>query len=281
MAPVQRRLSVGWHRRTRRDAHVWILAAVLLAIGAVVWVAYAAALPVFTSPSLPWWAFAIAFFITARLASMDSPRRGTQAITLAGAPFVIGLFHARPTALLGGYAVGIALAVATRRPWAIWQTVFEVLRFALFAAIGIWAFRLISGPPSLPVWRSAFGAIAATVIVVFRRAISEAVVFRPRERGTWNDLANHLRAAYVAAIASTCIGLIAVRLIPVDRYALVPLAVVTFTVLMTQRAWVRERYDHEAAEFLIGPVAALAGSDLEPWIVLFMNRARDIFHAEI
>src|ERR1022692_136519 len=281
MTPVQRRLTVGRHRRTRRDARLWILAALLLAIAVVVWTAYAAALPAFSSPSLPWWAFAIAFFITARLASMDSPRRGTQAITLAAAPFVVGLFHATPPALLGGYAVGIALAVATRRPWAIWQSAFEIVRFAVFVALGIWVFRLISGPPSLPVWRSAFGAIAATAIVVFRRAITEPVVFRPRERGTWTDLANHLRAAYVAAIVSTCIGLIAVRLIPVDRYALVPLAVVTFTVLMTQRAWVRERYDHEAAEFLIGAVDALAGRELEPSIVLLLNRARDIFHAEI
>ena len=94
-------------------------------------------------------------------------------------------------------------------------------------------------------------------------------------------MANHLRAAYVAAAAAMCIGLIAVRLIPVDRYALVPLIVVTFTVLMTHRAWVRERYDHEAAEFLIGAVDALAGRELEPSIVLLLNRARDIFHADI
>ena len=50
---------------------------------------------------------------------------------------------------------------------------------------------------------------------------------------------------------------------------------------MTHRAWVRERYDHEAAEFLIGAVDALAGRELEPSIVLLLNRARDIFHAEI
>ena len=200
---------------------------------------------------------------------------------MAAAPFVVGLFHASPLGLLGGYAVGVAVAAATRRPWALWQTAFEIARFAAFAAIGIWAFRLISGPPNLPVWRSAFGAIAATAITVSRRAISEAVVFRPRERATWIDVVNHLRAAYVAAAAAMCIGLIAVRLIPVDRYALVPLAVVTFTVLVTHRAWVRERYDHEAAEFLIGAVDALAGRELEPSIVLLLNRARDIFHAEI
>jgi diguanylate cyclase (GGDEF)-like protein len=281
MAPLERRLSVGWHRRSRRDARLWVLGAVLLAFAAALWLVYAAALPAFQLPSLPWWAFAIAFFATARLASIDSPRRGTQAITMAAAPFVVGLFHATPLGLLGGYALGVALAAATRRPWALWQSAFEIVRFAAFAAIGIWAFRVISGSPNLPVWRSAFGAIAATAITVSRRAISEGVVFRPRERASWIDVVNHLRAAYVAAAAAMCIGLIAVRLIPVDRYALVPLAVVTFTVLVTHRAWVRERYDHEAAEFLIGAVDALAGRELEPSIVLLLNRARDIFHAEI
>jgi diguanylate cyclase (GGDEF)-like protein len=280
MAPVRRRLSVGWNRRSRNDARIWALDAALLLIAAVLWVVYAAPVPVFAQPSLPWWAYAIAFFIAARLASMDTPRRGTQAITLAAAPFVVALFHATPLALLGGYAVGVALAAATRRPWAFSQTLFEIARFAVFAPIGIWVFHLISGSPTTVV-RSAFGAIVATAIVVARRAISESVVFRPRERASWIAVVNHLRAAYVAAAAAMCIGLIAVRLIPVDRYALVPLAVVTFTVLMTHRAWVRERYDHEAAEFLIGAVDALAGRELEPSIVLLLNRARDIFHAEI
>jgi diguanylate cyclase (GGDEF)-like protein len=268
-------------RRSRVDARLWIVGAVLLVIAVALWVGYAAALPVYSQPDLPWWAYAIAFVAASRLASMDSPRRGTQAITLAAAPFVVGLFHATPLELLGGYAVGTAVAAATRRPLAIWQPAFEIVRFAVFAAIGIWAFRAISGSPTLPVWHSAFGAIAATAITVSRRAVSEGVVLRPRERASWVDLANHMRASYVAAAAAMCIGLIAVRLIPVDRFALGPLAVVTITVLLTHRAWVRERYDHEAAEFLIGAVDALAGRELEPSILLLLNRARDIFHAEI
>jgi diguanylate cyclase (GGDEF)-like protein len=281
MARVQRHLIAGWNRRTRVEPRLWILGAFLLVIAAALWIVYAASLPVFTAPSLPWWMFAIAFFAAARLAAMDSPRRGTQAITLAAAPFVVGLFHATPLALLLSYVVGTALAAATRRPLAIWQTAFDVARFAVFAAIGIWAFRTISGSPTLPVWHSALGAVAATAITVLRRGLSEGVALRPRERESWVDVGNHLRAAYVAAAASMCIGIMAVRLIPVDRLALVPLAVVTFTVLMTHRAWVRERYDHEAAEFLIGAVDALAGRELEPSIVLLLNRARAIFHAEI
>lgn len=281
MAPMRRRLRAGWSRRSRTDSRLWILGAVLLLIAVGLWVGYAAALPAFSAPSLPWWAYAIAFFVAARLASMDTPRRGTQAITLAAAPFVVGLFHATPLALLIGYAVGTALAAATRRPRAVWQTAFEIVRFAVFAAIGIWAFRAISGNPSLHVWHSALGTIAATAITVLRRGVAEGVVLRPRERASWIDVANHLRAAYVTAAAAMCIGLIAVRLIPVDPDALVPLAVVTFTVLMTHRAWVRERYDHEAADFLIGAVDALAGRELEPSIVLLLNRARAIFHAEI
>jgi diguanylate cyclase (GGDEF)-like protein len=281
MAPVERRLSAGWSRRSRMDARLWILAVLLLLVGAAVWFGYAAALPVYAQPDVPWWAYAIAFFAAARLASMDSPRRGTQAITLAAAPFVVGLFHATPIELLEAYAAGIGLAAVTRRPLAIWQPAFEIVRFGVFAGLGIWAFRTIAGSPHLPVWHSALGAIAATAITVLRRGVSEGIVLRPQERSSWVDVANHLRAAYVAAAAAMCIGLIAVRLIPVDKYALVPLTVVTFTVLMTHRAWVRERYDHEAAEFLIGAVDALAGRELEPSIVLLLNRARDIFHADI
>jgi diguanylate cyclase (GGDEF)-like protein len=281
MTSVRRRQWAGLVRSSRIDARLWILGAILLLLAAGLWAGYAAALPVFAQPGVPWWAFAIAFFGAARLATMDSPRRGTQAITLAAAPFVVGLFHATPRDLLIGYVVGTSIAAATRRPRAVWQTTFDIVRFAVFAAIGIWAFRAISGSPNLRVWHSALGAIAATAITVLRRGISEGIVIRPRERGSWIDVANHLRSAFVAAAAALCIGLIAVRLIPVDGFALVPLSVVTFTVLMTHRAWVRERYDHEAAEFLIGAVDALAGRELEPSILLLLNRARAIFHAEI
>jgi diguanylate cyclase (GGDEF)-like protein len=282
MTPLLRRPGAGVTRRPRVESRLLLCGAVLLTVATGIWLAYAlAALPVYSSPALPWWAFAIAFFAAARLAAMDSPRRGTQAITLAAAPFVVGLFHATPTDLLIGYALGTGLAAATRRPFAAWQTAFELVRFAVFAGIGIWVFRAIAGSPNLPVWHSAVAAIAATAITVLRRGLSEGVMLRPRERDSWIELANHLRAAYVAAAASMCIGLIAVRLIPVDRLALVPLSVVTLAVLLTHRAWVRERYDHEAAEFLIGAVDALAGRELERSIVLLLNRARAIFHAEI
>src|SRR5580692_5091218 len=141
MPRVQRHLIAGWNRRTRVDPRLWILGAVLLAIAAALWVGYVAQLPAFSSPNLPWWAYAVAFFAAARLASIDSPRRGTQAITLAAAPFVVGLFHATPLALLGGYLIGTAFAAATRRPWAVWQTALDMARFAVFAGIGIWVFR--------------------------------------------------------------------------------------------------------------------------------------------
>jgi diguanylate cyclase (GGDEF)-like protein len=282
MTSLLRRLGVGFNRRARIEARLWVVAAFLLVVGIGLWIWLTlAALPVYASPTLPWWVFAIAFFAAARLAAMDSPRRGAQAITLAAAPFVVGLFHATPTDLLAGYCVGLSLAAATRRPFSFWQTGYDLVRFSVFGAVGIWAFHELAGSPTLPVWHSAVAAIVGTSITVLRRGVSEGVILRPRERDSWVDVAHHLRAAFVAAAASMCIGLIAVRLIPVDRLALVPLTVVTFAVLMTHRAWVRERYDHEAAEFLIGAVDALAGRELEQSIALLLNRARAIFHADI
>ncbi|HEY8674164.1 MAG TPA: EAL domain-containing protein [Candidatus Dormibacteraeota bacterium] len=281
MTPILRRLGVGFGRRSRVEPRLWIFAAVMLLIGIALWVGYVARLPAFTSPSLPWWAYAIGFFAAARLATIDSPRRGSQSITMAAAPFVIGLFYATPLALLMGYAVGTVLAAATRRSRSLWPTAFDLVRFGVFAAIGVWAFRAIAGSPTLPVWHSGVAAVAATAITVMRRGLSDGILLRPRERDSWVDVASHLRAAFMTAATSMCIGVIAVRLIPVNRLALVPLGVVTFAALMTHRAWVRERYDHEAAEFLIGAVDALAGRQLEPSIVLLLNRARAIFHAEI
>jgi hypothetical protein len=252
MTPPVHRPRAAFSRRTRIDPRLWLVGALLLAIGTALWIGYDAGQTAYRSPSLPWWAYAAAFFLAARLAAMDSPRRGTQAITLAAAPFVVGLFHATPTDLLLGYVVGTGLSSVMRRPLGLWQTAFDLARFVVFASIGIWVFRLIAGSSTLPVWHSALAAIAATIITVLRRGISDAILLRPRDRNSWIGVGYHLGSAYVAAVTSMCIGLIAVRLIPVDRAALVPLSVVTIAVLMTHRAWVREHYDHEAAEFLIG-----------------------------
>jgi len=80
------------------------------------------------------------------LASMRHPTARYSGITLAARHRSSWRsFTPRPLALLGGYAVGVALAAATRRPWAFSQTVFEIARFAVFAPIGIWVFHLISG----------------------------------------------------------------------------------------------------------------------------------------
>jgi diguanylate cyclase (GGDEF)-like protein len=281
MTPVVHRLRAAFGKRSRVEPRLWLFVALFLIIGTALWVGYVAGLPSYQSSTLPWWFYALAFFGAARLAAMDSPRRGTQAITMAAAPFVISLFYATPSDLLLGYVVGTGVSMAIRRPFALWQTVFDLVRFVVFASIGIWVFRTVAGSPTLPVWHSAFAAIAATAITVLRRGVSEAILLRPRDRNSWIAVGYHLWSAYVAAVSSMCIGLIAVRLIPVDRAALVPLTVVTIAALTTHRAWVRERYDHEAAEFLIGAVDALAGRELEPSIVLLLNRARAIFHAEI
>src|SRR5579862_2149212 len=182
MTPLVHRLRAAFSRRTRVDPRLWIFGALLLAVGTALWIGYDAGLPAYETTTLPWWAYAGAFFIAARLAAMDSPRRGTQAITMAAAPFVVGLFHATPSDLLLGYVVGTGLSSAMRRPFGLWQTAFDLVRFIVFAPLGIWVFRLIAGSPSLPVWHSAIAAIAATFITVLRRGISEAILLRPRDR---------------------------------------------------------------------------------------------------
>ncbi len=281
MAPAIRRIGAGLGGRPRVDPRLWILGVVLLVVSTGLWVWYAAGVGVFTAPRLPWWLFAAAFFAADRFAAMDSPRRGVQPITMAAAPFVVGLFYATPLDLLIGYGVGAVATAITRRPLAIVPTLLAVLRYALFAVAGLAAFRTIAPNPSSPQWQTWLAAATATAIVVARRVLTEGIVLRPRDADSWIDLAHHLGAAMVAAVTSSCIGLVAVWLIPHDPLALAPLAVVAFTVLMTQRAWVREKYDHEAAEFLIGAVDALAGRELEPSILSLLNRARAIFHAEI
>src|ERR1700676_2038862 len=129
MTPMLRRFGVGFGRRSRIEARLWVFGIVMLALGSALWIGYAAQLPAFTTPILPWWVFAIAFFAASRLASIDSPRRGSQSVTMAAAPFVVGLFYAAPLALLAGYVVGTTVGAATRRPRPVWPTAFDIVRF--------------------------------------------------------------------------------------------------------------------------------------------------------
>ena len=210
---------------------------------------------------------------------------------MAAAPFVVGLFHATPSdlSLLAGLRRPARPCHCRRcaRPFALWQTAFELVRFVVFGSAGIWAFRLLAGSPSLPVWHSALAAILAATsdhrsasrVHLGRRAACSARVI-----GTPGSLLGyHLAARHSSPRSRRCAsGSSPSGSSPSTvRRSFQHLTVVTIAVLMTHRAWVRERYDHEAAEFLIGAVDALAGRELEPSIVLLLNRARAIFHAEI
>ena len=214
MAPLERRLSAGWHRRSRMDARLWILGAVLLVIAAASGSRMRGCASRLSSaePALVGIRDCI---LRRRPSGVDGQPSSRHAGDHAGGRPVCG--RALPCnaarAPRGLRARQSAVAAATRRPLASGRPPSRSSVSPAFAAIGIWAFRVIAGRPEPAGLASAFGAIAATAITVLQaRDLGEQWCSGRESAATWIDVVNHLRAAYVAAAAAMCIGLIAVRL---------------------------------------------------------------------
>ncbi len=76
MTPLVHRLRASFGRRSRVDPRLWVFGALLLAIGTVLWIGYDAGLPAYETPNLPWWAYAVAFFLAARTRGHGQPTAG-------------------------------------------------------------------------------------------------------------------------------------------------------------------------------------------------------------
>ncbi len=102
---------------SRRGQFLCITALIVALLALTAWLAPTLVeLPPYLSHvELPWWAVALAFAATDVFVLNVQARRETQTISLSEIPLVLGLYFAAPLALIGGRALGSAVAMIVYR----------------------------------------------------------------------------------------------------------------------------------------------------------------------
>src|SRR5688500_5877781 len=161
---------------------------------------------------LPWWALAVAFFLTETNVIRVRYRDQAQSFPLNELPLVLGLFFSSPPELLLGLLIGSAAALVRRRRQSPLQLAFNTSHFFLSGVLATLAFNevVVAGQDVLgPVGWS--GALLATVIVtlVGHAAITVATVLSGSQPHV-DRLRQVLSLGLTSSITTTMVGLAAV-----------------------------------------------------------------------
>jgi len=260
---------------------VWLISAWLISGAAVVWGTLLRGGAPYSSPYVSWWAFAPLIFVTEGLTLRLASRRTTPFSGISDGAVVFGLFFVAPVEMLAGLALGGVAASLTRRPFRVATSVFVVAQFALFSGATVVVFRLLAPANAALDWRSWVAAGVAVAVGVTGRMCSEALTI-PHLRSAMRGVLEDFALGGLTAVSSACVGVLAVVLLRLDAFALMPLVLLAAAAAVLYRRLIRERQLRQAAEFLHGADDALQSSrELETAIVQLLRRARTMFSAEV
>lgn len=159
--------------RTRRSRmqdtaplrRVWLFGLTLTLAGALLFTLEVADLPAHTRPFLmPWWALALAFYVTEINIVHVHFRRETQAFSINEVPLVLGLFFADPGQLVLAAVVGALTALVMSQRQAGIKLVVNISHVLLATTVAAWIFHSLLATPSGLQWRSWIVAALAAVV---------------------------------------------------------------------------------------------------------------------
>ncbi|MBV8300575.1 MAG: sensor domain-containing diguanylate cyclase, partial [Candidatus Dormibacteraeota bacterium] len=221
------------------------------------------------------------FFATERWPLTVNLRRGVPSLGMSCAPLTIGLFLCPPAGVLLSFLAGSLLAAASHRPLRLGQTAFSMSQFALLAGLAVVVFHALAPSDVQPGWAGWGAAAVAISVVVAGNLFALTLVALQETRPTARELWGQVVYALAGAVASTCFGLITVSMVMHQPEGLVLLGLAALAFLVVYRAYVAERQDRLALEFLHGAGESLGKRELESAIVQLLQRARTMFSAEM
>jgi diguanylate cyclase (GGDEF)-like protein len=283
-------LSVSVSGSGRRSAvndvaRVWLFIGLVGAASTGVWLhafhSIGSGIVVRTDFSLPWWTLAIGFYLAETLVVHLHFRKQAHTLSPSEIPLVLGLFLASPAALLVAQLVGAGLAFAIQRRQRPIKLAFNLAQQSLCTGIALLLFRAIvaNGTPTATSWLAAL--LAAAVHHAVGLLLVSAVIAVAEGRFTAPQLATTFVITVVGALATACIGLIAVELVAFDPLALLMLGVPAAVCGLTFRSYMAQREQREQVEFLYESMRITQGQpELGLAVGQLLAAARRLLRAE-
>src|SRR4051812_35331847 len=237
-----------------RIPKVWWLT-LAMAAGAIAasWVALEVQTPIDHVPSIPWWVLVVCFAATEVFVVLLRSEKGAQSISLSEIPLVVGLAFTPAGGLLAARVLGAGGIVAFHRRQRGVKLVFNLVHFALEAALAIVVYRLVlgSGEPGDPRgWAAAF---AATLLIDVLGAFTVSGAISLHGGGwDWGELRDSVVEGVGAAVGNTSLALVAVLVLERDVRATWLLIVVAAILFVAYRAYTALGHGHARLERLYG-----------------------------
>jgi diguanylate cyclase (GGDEF)-like protein len=244
-------------------ATIWLYDCALVAAAVSMWVAVLRgtnAQPILRL-DVPWWAFALVFFLTEAYVVHVPFRRQAYTISLSEVGLVLGLYVLSPALLLIATLAGAAAALVFARRQRPSKLVFNLAQLALTTSVALIVFRSVAdlgNPFGGAGWGGVLLAVVASSIVgIILVTVAIALAEGPLE------LRRLLVAAGISFVASVAVAnlmLIAIELTRVNRASILLLAVPAAIAVLTFRAFAAQAKRHEHLEFLYDSMKATHGA---------------------
>ncbi len=265
-----------------RTAGIWVLSAAIAASAALVLLATRDLPSPLHDLGIPWWAFAIGFYLAECAVVHVHLRRETHTLSLSEVPLVLGLFALSPLGLVTAQLVGMGTALVFYRRQRPLKIVFNLAQSALGTVLAVAVFRAIvdGRDPIQPTgWVGALAAAslaAATGVVLVAAAVTLA-----EERPALESVTTTAAVSFLGTLTAASLALTAATLAATRPAAVALLLLPTAACALALRAYVLQRRRHDHVQSLYDSMPSREdASELDSGVRQLLRSARRLLRAD-
>ena len=235
------------------------------------------------SIQIPWWSFALVFFLTEAFPVHVHFRSEAHSLSLGELGIVLALYHASPGELLSAQLLGAGLALTIVRRQRPLKLAFNLAVFSLgscLCALVFHGFLRLGDAYGGAGWAGALlGAAANAVVGVL---LVSVVIWLAAARPVMRELPRLIAIAVCGSLASASLAIAAVELARFDARSLWVLLVPVAGTALAFRAYTTQRRRHEHLEFLYRSMRAMQGApEFRSSIRELLEAARSMLSADV
>ncbi len=231
---------------------------------------------------LPLWVL-VAGFALAELSIMHIEfRRDAHSVSLNEIPLVLALVFASPGHLVAAQLIGGGSALLVHRRQAPLKIVFNLSHFAFEDCIALIVFHALTHGPTRPGFDLSLAATAAVVTAATISLVTVSIVIWVNQnRVVLTQAAAVAGVAFMSALFNSCLALVAVTVLWVDRGGAALLVVIGLALGLAYRAYASLRQRHANLELLHEFTQAIRVSgEAEAIVADVLHQARRMLRAE-
>jgi diguanylate cyclase (GGDEF)-like protein len=233
-----------------------------------------------TAVTLPWVLWAAAFAVCEALVVHVQWQREAHTFSVGDLVLGAGLLLCTPRDLVVTQVLGAGLTLLIHRRQRGIKLAFNLAQYALGGSLATTIFAWFSGP-TLGSWNWLAALLAILITTVVADLCIFAVISISEGRAQYQPLVEMLALSLPFTLGSAAVGLVLARTAATDLSALALLALPTFLIVASYRAYTRAREQQENLRLLHEVTSLLHSGDSQAALGDFLDSVRSAFRAEM